>query len=149
METRSEPAKPSWYWQVIIFYWWQVFLFIFTVNSLQENVVPLYRISASFDETFRYDSADLRKVNFDTSNLLLSLSGRNKVTTQGQPIACLSIPLAGCSKLTTPSEWHPLVYRITLPSGHNVEECPSLRSSNSWEQQGTCWNFFMGTAQHL
>ena len=98
-------------------------------------MVAIFRISTAFNETFRYDSADLRKVNFDTSNILLTLCGRNRVTIQSQTIACLSIPFASCAKYGTP-QWHPLLYRIILPSGQYVEERPPLRTSSSWDQQG-------------
>ena len=106
-----------------------------TVNCPPENMVAIFRISTAFDETFRYDSAHLRKVNFDTSNIMLTLCGRNRVTAQSHTIACFSIPFSACAKYGTP-EWHPLVYRITLLNGQYVEERPSLRTSSSWEQQG-------------
>lgn len=105
-------------------------------STAQPSVVPVYRISTLFGEYFRYDACDLRRVNVETCKVLLTVCGRNRVTTQGQPIACLSLPLAGYAKMTTP-EWYPLIYKITLPSGFDVaEELQAMRASKSWEQKG-------------
>lgn len=108
----------------------------FSVSSQQRNAVSIFRISTVFNETFRYDSAHLRKVSFDTSNIMLILCGRNRVTSQSQPIACLSIPFSGCVNYATP-DWHPMLYRITFPDGHYDDgQQQPLGSSSSWEQQG-------------
>lgn len=102
----------------------------------QPNIVPVYRISTMFGEFFRYDAVDLRRVNVEKCTVLLTICGRNRVTTQGQPIACLSLPLASYAKMTT-AEWFPLIYKIKLPSGFDVaEELQSVRGSKSWEQKG-------------
>ena len=103
---------------------------------MQESMVPIYRISTSLGETFRYDSVHLRKVNFDTANIMLMVCGRNRMTTQSQPIACLTVPLTCCGKVSAP-QWFPLVYRIMLPSGHDVEIHQPLSLTKSWDQQGT------------
>jgi len=103
---------------------------------MPQNMVAIYRISTKFSETFRYDSAHLRKVDFDTANVQLVVSGRNRVTLQSQTVACLTVPLASCGKMTTP-QWLPLVYRILLPSGHYVEEQQPLQQSKSWEDRRT------------
>lgn len=106
----------------------------FPVSSMPQNMVAIYRISTKFSETFRYDSAHLRKVDFDTANVQLVVSGRNRVTLQSQTVACLTVPLASCGKMTTP-QWLPLVYRILLPSGQYVEEQQPLQQSKSWEDR--------------
>ena len=103
-----------------------------------QSLVPVYRISTLYGEYFRYDAADLRKVDVERSTVLLTVCGRNRVTTGGQPIACLSLPLAGYAQMTT-AEWYPLKYQILLPSGYDVaEDMQSMRGSNSWEEKGTC-----------
>ena len=98
-------------------------------------MVPIYRISTTINETFRYDSANLRRVNFDISTVMLILCGRNRVTTQAQPIACLSIPFSACDNYAA-LDWYPLVYKIKLPQGHCVEERQVMKPSNSQAQLG-------------
>ena len=101
-----------------------------------QSLVPVYRISTLYGEYFRYDAADLRKVDVERSTVLLTVCGRNRITTQGQPIACLSLPLANYAEMTT-AEWYPLKYQILLPSGYDVaEDMPSMRGSKSWEGKG-------------
>lgn len=103
-----------------------------------QNLVPVYRITTLYGEYFRYDAADLRKVDVERCTVLLTVCGRNRVTTQGQPIACLSLPLASYAKMTT-AEWYPLKYQILLPSGYDVaEDMQSMRGSKSWEEKGVC-----------
>ena len=110
---------------------------LFQLTATQ-GLVPVYRISTLYGEYFRYDAADLRKVDVERSTVLLTVCGRNRVTTQGQPIACLSLPLAGCAKMTT-AEWYPLKYKILLPSGYDVaEDMQSMKGSKSWEEKGVC-----------
>ena len=109
----------------------------FSLIALQ-NLVPVYRISTLYGEYFRYDAADLRKVDVEKCMVLLTVCGRNRVTTQGQPIACLSLPLSSYAKMTT-AEWYPLKYQILLPSGYDVaEDMQSMRGSKSWEEKGMC-----------
>lgn len=118
--------------------------FFFKLTAPQ-NLAPVYRISTLFGEYFHYDAVDLRKVNVEKCTILLTVCGRNRVTTQGQPIACLSLPLAGYAKMTTP-EWYPLKYQIMLPSGYDVaEELQSMRGSKSWEEKGMYKGSFMLT----
>ena len=75
----------------------------------------------------------------ETCNVLLTICGRNRVTTRAQPIACLTLPLAGYAKMVKP-DWYPLAYKILLPSGYDVaEERESFRGSRSWEQKGRCF----------
>ncbi|XP_068697632.1 uncharacterized protein [Montipora foliosa] len=105
------------------------------VSSLEGSMVPFYRISTTINETFRYDSANLRRVNFDISTVMLILCGRNRVTTQAQPIACLSIPFSACDNYAA-LDWYPLVYKMTLPQGHYVEERQVMKPSNSQAQLG-------------
>lgn len=105
------------------------------VSSLEGSMVPIYRISTTINETFRYDSANLRRVNFDISTVMLILCGRNRVTTQAQPIACLSIPFSACDNYAA-LDWYPLVYKIKLPQGHCVEERQVMKPSNSQAQLG-------------
>lgn len=108
---------------------------LFLLTALQ-NLVPVYRISTLYGEYFRYDAADLRKVNVERSTVLLTVCGRNRVTTQGQPIACLSLPLAEYAKMNS-AEWYPLKYQILLPSGYDVaEDMQSMSGSKSWEEKG-------------
>ena len=105
-------------------------------SALQNNMVPVFRISTTFGETFSYDAVDLRRVDVETCKVLLTICGRNRVTTQGQPIASLSLPLAGFAKMTTP-EWYPLMYKIVLPCGYDVaDEQQALKGSRSWEEKG-------------
>lgn len=109
---------------------------LFFILSLKGNSAPVYRISTTFGETFHYSADELRRVDVETCNVLLTICGRNRVTTQGQPIACVTLPLAGYAKMVKP-EWYPLTYKILLPSGYDVaEERESLRGSRSWEQKG-------------
>ena len=109
---------------------------LFFILSSKGNSAPVYRISTTFGETFHYNADELRRVNVETCNVLLTICGRNRVTTQGQPIACVTLPLAGYAKMVKP-EWYPLTYKILLPSGYDVaEERESLRGSRSWEQKG-------------
>lgn len=109
---------------------------LFFILSSKGNSAPVYRISTTFGETFHYNADELRRVDVETCNVLLTICGRNRVTTQGQPIACVTLPLAGYPKMVKP-EWYPLTYKILLPSGYDVaEERESLRGSRSWEQKG-------------
>ena len=111
--------------------------------SASQNLVPVYRISTLYGEYFRYDAADLRKVDVERSTVLLTVCGRNRVTTQGQPIACLSLPLASYAEMTT-AEWYPLKYQILLPSGYDVtEDMQSTRESKSWEEKGIFKEYYV------
>lgn len=102
----------------------------------QSKPAPVYRISTTFGENFHYNADELRRVNVETCNVLLTICGRNRVTTRAQPIACLTLPLAGYAKMVKP-DWYPLAYKILLPSGYDVaEERESFRGSRSWEQKG-------------
>lgn len=108
-----------------------------------QNLVPVYRISTLYGEYFRYDAADLRKMDVERSTVLLTVCGRNRVTTQGQPIACLSLPLSSYAEMTT-AEWYPLKYQILLPSGYDVAEVvQSMKGSKSWEEKGIFKEFFV------
>lgn len=105
------------------------------VSSLQGNAEAIYRISTTFNETFRYDSANLRRVNFDNSSVMVILCGRNRVTTKAQPIASLCIPFSHCCDYSA-LDWYPLVYKIKLPQGHFVGERQVFKPSDSVDEQG-------------
>lgn len=105
------------------------------VTSLQGNAVAIYRLSTAFNETFRYDSANLKRVNFDNSSVMVILCGRNRVTTKAQPIASLCIPFCRCCDYSA-LDWYPLVYKIKLPQGHFVEERQVYKPSDSVDEQG-------------
>lgn len=105
------------------------------VTSLQGNAVAIYRLSTTFNETFRYDSANLKRVNFDNSSVMVILCGRNRVTTKAQPIASLCIPFSCCCNYSA-LDWYPLVYKIKLPQGHYVEERQVFKPSDSVDEQG-------------
>ena len=105
------------------------------MSSLQGNAEAIYRISTTFNETFRYDSANLRRVNFDNSSVMVILCGRNRVTTKAQPIASLCIPFSHCCDYSA-LDWYPLVYKIKLPQGHFVGERQVLKPSDSVDEQG-------------
>lgn len=105
------------------------------VTSLQGNAVAIYRLSTTFNETFRYDSANLKRVNFDNSSVMVILCGRNRVTTKAQPIASLCIPFSCCCNYSA-LDWYPLVYKIKLPQGHYVEERQGFKPSDSVDEQG-------------
>lgn len=105
------------------------------VTSLQGNAVAIYRLSTTFNETFRYDSVNLKRVNFDNSSVMVILCGRNRVTTKAQPIASLCIPFSRCCDYSA-LDWYPLVYKIKLPQGHFIEERQEFKPSDSVDEQG-------------